>query len=434
MNTRDLLGLILSNLRRMKGRVLMPALGVVVGTAAVVVLISLGAGLQRQALHSLGSRALELRITGGVEVTGNSASPEGGSPAGPASKIVDAAVLDRVEALPGVTKIVVAEPVIAPLDVVSGRMCVRALRVVGVHPEDLAYLGGEVRAGTLELRRGQALIGSRVPEILARSVHQRETDPGEPDLVGELLTLFLSRRSDDGMLMEKTVRLEVAGVLAPRGSGHDFTIYIPLREALELNTWFFAQRRDPARQGYLDVLVKADDVRNVDTIERQLANMGLRVFSDREYTESIGAYFTELQAVLGGIAAISLLVSAFSIANTMLMAIVERTREIGLMKAIGASNRDVMAVFLGEAGSIGLVGGLMGVLAGLGINGLLNLTGGNAELLEQMFGSGTTLRAFTPAWLPVFSVGFAVVVGIASGIYPARRAAQMSPIDALKLG
>ncbi len=434
MNPRDLLALILSNLARMKGRVLMPALGVVVGTGAVVVLISLGAGLQRQALDSLGSGAQEVRITGGIDMTVGLAPVQSSSAVGAQPRIVDAALLARVRALPGVARVVVSEPVAGPLDVVTGRMCVPSMRVVGLEPEDLPILGFEAASGELSLGRGQALIGSRVSETLARSVPQRPSDSSDGDLVGQVLTLYLSRRGEDGTSTEKAVRLEVAGQLAPRGSSYDFAIYVPRREALALNAWFFGQRRDPDRQGHPEVLVRAEDVRHVAAIEAQLVAMGLNVFSAREQAESLGEYFNELQALLGGIAAISLLVSAFSIANTMLMAIVERTREIGLMKAVGASNGDVMWLFLGEAGTIGLLGGVGGVLAGLGINALVNLVGGNATLLEQMFGSGTVLRASTPVWLPFFTVGFAIVVGIASGAYPARRAARMSPIAALKVG
>ncbi len=101
--------------------------------------------------------------------------------------------------------------------------------------------------------------------------------------------------------------------------------------------------------------------------------MGLMVQSQRQQVEQANSFFRVLQAILGGIGAIALLVAAFGIANTMLMAILERTREIGLMKAIGASNRDVMVVFLAEASGIGLLGGIGGVAVGMALNGIVNL-------------------------------------------------------------
>ena len=423
MTFPDLLALVWGNLRRMRGRVLLTALGVVVGTAAVVVLISLGAGLQRQALRQLGSAAQEIRLTGGSDMTGGATRP-----------LLDAALLARIEALPGVEAVIPFELVSAPLDVEAGQMCSRAVRVMGVDAADFAALDFEAASGALDMQRGQALLGARVPETLGRTLGPRERENTPPDLVGETLTLYLARNSADGAPVERAVRVEVSGVLAPRGSAYDFAIYLPHREALALNTWYFAQRRDPTRQGHPEVLVKVGDVRQIAAIEGQLLAWGLNVFSEREQAESLGAYFTELQALLGGIAAISLLVAAFSIANTMLMAIIERTREIGLMKALGATHRDVMAVFLSEAGCIGLLGGVGGVSVGMGINGLINLLGGVSGLTERMFGAGVALHAFTPLWLPLFGIGFAVLIGVASGIYPAHRAAQMRPIAALKLG
>jgi len=145
---------------------------------------------------------------------------------------------------------------------------------------------------------------------------------------------------------------------------------------------------------------------------------------------------------LGGIGAVALLVAAFGIANTMVMAIYERTREIGLMKAVGATNQDVMSVFLTEAGSIGFLGGVGGVLLAMGVNAVINVAG--QSLLSQGGGgfmpvgpgmagqeAAKALTA-TPLWLPIFAILFATLIGVASGIYPAIRAAALSPIHALK--
>jgi putative ABC transport system permease protein len=150
----------------------------------------------------------------------------------------------------------------------------------------------------------------------------------------------------------------------------------------------------------------------------------------------INQFFVVVQAILGGIGAVALLVAAFGIANTMTMAIYERTREIGLMKAIGATNQDVMSVFLAEAGGIGFLGGLGGVLLALGLNAVINLLA--QMLLPQgggIFGSqqGESFSlAYTPLWLPIFAITFATLIGIGSGIYPAIRAAALNPIQALK--
>jgi putative ABC transport system permease protein len=139
--------------------------------------------------------------------------------------------------------------------------------------------------------------------------------------------------------------------------------------------------------------------------------------------------------VFGGVGAIALLVAAIGIANTMTMAILERTREIGLMKAIGASNRDVLAIFLGEAAGIGFIGGLGGVILGWGGGQLLNaiIVGYMAGQAAQRGGGlGEVLGVYTPPWLIPFALIFSILVGLLSGLYPALRAATMLPVTALK--
>ncbi len=422
----DLIALIAENLRRIMGRAVMTALGVVVGTAAVVILISLGAGLRRQALQSLGSGATEIRITGGMD-TSLTRSPTRRPSAGDARGVADAALLSRIEALEGVAWVIGFEPLMASVDLESGYACLSSVRVLGLNPGQAGLLEFNIADGAIDLQRGHAVLGARVADSLGYSDATHE-------LVGRPLRLYMARFGEDGTLMERAVPLEVAGVLAPRGSMYDFSVYIAEREALALNSWLMVQRRDPARQGYPELLVKVAVGYPVAEVEGHLMAMGLSLFSEYQQAESLGAYFDELQALLGGIAAVSLLVSAFSIANMMSMAIYERTREIGLMKAIGASHRDVMFVFLGEAGSLGLLGGLFGVALGMAVNGLVNTFGDGtaAGLLRGMSGAATGLQAFTPLWLPFVAVGFAVCIGVVSGIYPACRAAKLSPVVALK--
>jgi len=153
--------------------------------------------------------------------------------------------------------------------------------------------------------------------------------------------------------------------------------------------------------------------------------------------QEVNTVFLVIQGVFGGIGAIALIVAAFGIANTMTMAIYERTREIGLMKAVGATNRDVMSIFLAEAGSIGLLGGIGGVLLGVGLGALIDVIAGT-YLAAQAVQSGASAADLnislihTPLWLPIFAVVFSALVGVASGLYPAMRAAALSPIAALK--
>lgn len=438
MTIRDLLHLVIGNLVRVRGRVMMTALGVVVGTASFVALISLGAGLQRQALATLGSGATEIRVTGGVAQQALGASG-GAAASGGAStpQALDSAMLERIANLPGVVRVTPFERVLAPLDVATAQLCSHGIQVLGVDAEALELMGLRAVAGGLMPGAGEAVLGARVPEALARSLPRESADRvrgASADLVGQTLWLYLSRRGDDGAYSERVARTKVVGILSSHSSALDFAILIPQRDASALNTWSMGRRRDPALQGYPEALVKVADVEQTGAVEARLVGLGLHVSSAREQAENLSAYFGELQALLGGIAAVSLLVAAFSIANTMLMAIAERTREIGLMKAVGASNRDVLGIFLGEAGSIGLLGGAVGVLIGMAISGAVNALGANAGVVEPMFGLGAGLRAFVPGWLPFLAIVSATLVGAASGLVPAARAARLVPMVALKEG
>jgi putative ABC transport system permease protein len=145
-----------------------------------------------------------------------------------------------------------------------------------------------------------------------------------------------------------------------------------------------------------------------------------------------------VQAVLGGIGAITLLVATIGIANTMVMAIYERTREIGVMKVIGATGADVMMMFLMEAGLIGICGGVLGLACSVGASKAINYFG--AEYMAQNMGYGGFMGigvpgydiSVIPPYLMLFALVFSFCIGIIAGIYPARRASKLSPILAIR--
>jgi putative ABC transport system permease protein len=148
-----------------------------------------------------------------------------------------------------------------------------------------------------------------------------------------------------------------------------------------------------------------------------------------------------IQTIMTGIGAVALLVSAFGIANTMVMAIYERTREIGLLKSLGATNADIMIIFLSEAAGIGFFGGLGGIFFAQLLSKVITIFGGDllaqagTRLMNSPGGGpviGSDNLLVLPAWLVLFALIFAVVVGVLSGIYPAFRAASLDPLDALR--
>lgn len=310
-------------------------------------------------------------------------------------------------------------------------------QIVGIDPSQVEHLDFALASGTDRLGRWQALMGARVAEGF------QDPRTGRPvakphDLQGQVLQLVLNKMGDDGSPVERIVRLRVTGVLEESGGQDDYTLYLALNDVLEMNGWFAGQRSNPGRDGYSQALVKVADPEQVLAVEQEILRQGFFAYSPHSMLQQMNIFFLVIQAIFGGIGAIALIVAAFGIANTMTMSIYERTREIGLMKAVGATNRDVMSVFLAEAGGIGLLGGIGGVLLGVGLGVLIDLIAGTylaAQAVQQSGAAASDMSIsiiHTPLWLPVFALLFAAGVGVVSGIYPAVRAASLSPIAALK--
>jgi putative ABC transport system permease protein len=308
--------------------------------------------------------------------------------------------------------------------------------VTGLDPASVSKFGYSLESGTDRLGRWQVLVGARVDDGFYDPQARRVVEE-PPDLQGQGVQLILSRFGDEGRQVERVVRLRVAGVLEETGGQDDYVMLMALDDVLELNAWVQGARQNPGRDGYQQALIKVESADQVLAVERQVLNKGYFAYSTRSTLQQLNIFFLVIQGVFGGIGAIALIVAAFGIANTMTMAIYERTREIGLMKAVGATNRDVMSVFLAESGSIGLIGGIGGVLLGVALGALIDLIAGTylaAQAVQQgATGSDLTITIIhTPAWLPIFAILFSALVGVISGIYPAVRAASLSPIAALK--
>jgi len=433
MNARDLLRLVWSNLRRMKARVAMTAIGVAIGTAAVVVLVSLAVGLQRTATQDVGSVGSLTEIT----VFSPSFIRAIGGPSGQVREedVLNDLTLAKFRGLPGVVAVTPRERLMGEGTLRLNRLLGSA-QVVGLDPTQVERLDLPLAGGTSRLGRWQALVGARVPESFYDPQARRPVRG--LDLQGQALQLILTKMGDDGRPVERVVRLRVTGVLERSGGQNDYLAFLALNDVLELNGWFAGRRPNPGRGGYSEVLVKVATSEQVLAVEQEITRQGFFAYSARSMLQELNVLFLVIQGVFGGIGAIALIVAAFGIANTMTMSIYERTREIGLMKAVGATNRDVMSVFLAEAGSIGLLGGLGGVLVGVSLGALIDLIAGTylaAQAVQQAGVAASDMSislVYTPLWLPLFATVFAMLVGVASGLYPAMRAATLNPVVALK--
>ena len=178
---------------------------------------------------------------------------------------------------------------------------------------------------------------------------------------------------------------------------------------------------------YNSAQVYVDDVDNVTKVQKELADMGFQVQSQIDWLESSKQQSDMVQAVLGGIGAVSLFVAAIGIANTMMMSIYERTKEIGVMKVLGCDMGNIRNMFLIESGFIGFMGGIVGILLSYGISVVIN----RFVNLEEMNGLTGNLSRIPP-WLSVAAVVFAIFVGMAAGFMPAMRAMKLSPLAAIR--
>jgi putative ABC transport system permease protein len=445
MSFFDLLSQILENLGRRKARVALTAIGVVIGTAAVVVLVSLAIGQQRTATEQLGGIGDLTQIQvmpnygggeGGPGVPAPVVVAPGGSP--PTQKLITDDSLKELAALPGVVAVI-------PRDFLQagGSMQVGKLegygQIMGVGTSDLSDLKLEAQSGTLALAKGTVIIGSQVPmQFYDPRQRPGQAPPPPPDLLDKDIKLTLFKYTQDGVESRKTVQVHVAGILTETRDwqGSDFSVFMPLDEVTAFNSWSMGRRVNRNRDGYPVAIVKMESVEQVLEAADAITALGYQASTPQSFVEGINSYFITQQVLFGGVGAISLLVAAIGIANTMTMSILERTREIGLMKAVGATNRDVLSIFLGEASGIGLLGGAGGVALGWSAGQIINVLAlayfaGQASQGQQ-FGPPPTTAVYTPGWLPVFALIFATVIGLLSGLYPALRAATLVPVVALK--
>lgn len=436
MRFRDLVFLVVSNLRRMKLRLALTSLGVVIGTSAIVLMVSLGIGLQANLTAQLGDlgAATHINVMGGGMVMGPGMENE-------ATQLDDDAVeafseMEHVEAvLPSVY--------VQTLQSMKYKRYEGFVGVQGVPMDEFEAFGYELEDGRLPRNSKEIVIGAAVPASFASGGMSMmgQPNPSSPklDLLGKkLVCTFVTYPAEEEMVKnpmaepsETTRKLTVVGILVPTDMQTDNSAYVTLDAALDFNG---ANRR---RVSYENLIIKADSVNAVTDIEKTVIEQGYFAYSAQSTLESLKSVFLIIQGVLGALGGIAMLVAALGIANTMTMSIYERTREIGIMKAVGASNRQIKRVFLGEAAIIGVLGGIGGLLFSAAGAALANLfvqafianqaaTGGG--------GGGAEATSFfqIPVWLAVFAIVFATGVGLLSGVLPAVRAANLDPLTALR--
>ena len=180
---------------------------------------------------------------------------------------------------------------------------------------------------------------------------------------------------------------------------------------------------------YHAVKIKIDNKDNIIAVRNRIADEGFTVSSVTDFLEQVDKVFSVVQTVLAIFGFIALFVSAIGMFNTMTIALLERTHDIGIMKSVGVENSSIWKMFVTESSLIGLFGGLIGVLFGIMIGELLNA---GVNMLAESLGGDPVDIFYTPLWFLVTILVVSAVVGVITGFYPARRASRINPLDALR--
>jgi putative ABC transport system permease protein len=329
--------------------------------------------------------------------------------------------------------------------------------------EQIAAIDNVVKVTpSLSLPRGMDITLSRGSEsIPVRIVNSEEGPfrfgpPGRSDLLagsdnsnqdsGALLVAGLA----DQLLKENETYDELVGqeivltLTLPRGETADFATIIAgiqdgfgtrsldvgLEDRVAMRAWWFDDPDFLGRDGFDQLIVQATDLGSVPAVTAAIEELNLNVQSLEAILDVANQVLALLQALLGSVGALALLVAALGVANTMMMAIYERTREIGVLKALGASAAEIRRLFTLEAGMIGLIGGFLGLIAGALLGRLVDWIAHRYLISEGVTGVGPL--SIVPWWLALGAILFALLIGILAGLYPAARAARLDPVAALR--
>jgi putative ABC transport system permease protein len=447
---RDQFRYAFDNLRRTRLRTVLTAAGVAIGIGAMTSMVSVGNGTQRNVLRAVNEQyVLTSVMVQPADSTEN---------AGDTTRSLDSAAVAAFRDIPGVRD---AYPVIAlpGLLVARGERLFQSLegmpawllaeQVERGRVEIIAghvYREGDTAALVLSERAARrllpdstppdSLVGTEVQFLVAQAASEAAPAPPMPSLDPQASLLPLVARSV-GRFQPTTLSLTVVGIIKGGGTFGDFvglSLWVPMETVEPLHANAFQDlgsllTGETQGGGYGLVQVLTGSVMSVRQVQDSIAAMGFRARSILDEIAEIRRAFVIMNGLLAMIGGVSLAVAAMMIVNTLVMAVLERTREIGLLKSMGATDTDVMRLFLTEAGVIGLLGGGTGLVLGYGVARITNFIA-NVQF-ERVGEIKVNLVAF-PAWLIAGGLAFAVVVSLAAGFYPARRAAKVDPVVALR--
>jgi putative ABC transport system permease protein len=446
MKLRDMTELAVRNLREAILRNSLTTLGVAVGVASLVAMLSLGVGLQQLASSRLSKSGLfdSIFVTAKTNLRGPGAGPPATRAASPKARPLDENARTELTKLP---------------DVIEVYPQIRFFTEVRFDGKPFATVvagmpGSSRQSGSFDGMQGGFFSSGNADEAILQTEFAKELNPQTRDLIGKDLVLRYAERqslaSEPGgatrnsggfSVVPKEKHLRIVGIVETEpasgfggfGSGR---LLIPLTVAETLRAAQVNDLRDVLRgsspsdkPAYASLSVRVKSPSLVDATEKKIKDLGFSAFSLLDASKSLRIFFSVFDLLLGIFGSLALAVATLGIVNTLVMAILERRREIGVLKALGAADGDVKQLFFVEAGVMGLAGGVFGVLLGWLIG--QSLTFATNIYLKRQELPGVQISS-VPWWLIAGAIGFAFLVSLIAGLYPASRAAKLNPVDALR--
>jgi putative ABC transport system permease protein len=449
MKPRDLTDLAVRNLREAILRNALTTLGVAVGVASLVGMLSLGVGLQQLASKRLSQSGLfdTIFVTPKNSFRGMG-RPQREAESDKPPRPLDEEARKEFERLPNVIEVY---PQIRFFTEVRFNNKPYATVVAGL-PESSR------NSGAFDGMQGSFFSSPTADEAILQIEFAKDLSEKPQSLLGQEITLRYAERqaipaagadasssaapeaSGGFSVVPKELRLKITGVVetepaAGYGGYGNARLLMPLETAATLRAAQVNDLRDIVRGSTANKVtfpsfsVRARSPSQVEALEASIKSMGFNAFSLLDASKSLRTFFSVFDLLLGIFGSLALAVATLGIVNTLVMAILERRREIGVLKALGAADTDVQQLFFVEAGVMGLLGGFLGVFFGWLLGRAITF-GTNVYLKRQAL--NPIELSSVPWWLIVAAIVFAVLVSLVAGLYPASRAAKLNPVDALR--
>lgn len=439
MKWNDMMSMCLGSLFKRKVRTLLTVTGVVIGTCAIVIMLSFGVGIKKT-MDDMMQGMGDLTI---IQIENYSPSPD--------AQPLDDTMLEQIRTLAGVQTLTpMYNADYSAFQIRSGKY-IYGGQITGVYMDSLAQFGYLMESGELPGEKSDENTILFGKDALYNFYNSKKNSNNmvfpEPDATGKTpdpyvdpmkdkLELVLQKIDETNKKTVKPIKLKGIGIMAQDWSKNPSPGYSVFMDVKYLRTLVEQYNKlnnikvDKSKKfQYESAIVKAKDISSVETLQQSIQALGFQTYSMDSIRESLEKQTRTLQMILGGLGAVSLLVAALGITNTMIMSIYERTREIGVMKVLGCVIGDIRAMFLIEAGLIGFLGGIIGIVLSFLFSLLINTFAAGDGFLGM--GAGGQI-SIIPPWLALGALVFSTIIGLVSGFPPANRAVKISALTAIR--